>query len=331
MRGRRERILQAAGEAARILDKFPLGRRTGFDIIRAVTALGVPIMFRPTKDLLGATIAVGEDVRGVLVTTKRSLAIQRFTLAHELGHIRLGHNMRFHLFDDEEDRPVSEQADPLEEDTAEEFASGVLAARQNISRIATAQDWNSSQIQNPTTIYQLSLRLGISFKATCWALARCKMLSAELAKRIALGTEVSKLKKALVSPYSLPDLRADVWRLAEADGGTLLECGPNDVFAVIVRDSASGGFLWELAESSQAFEVVHERTDITTIYGADSSRLLLLRCKTPGRHSLSIEHKRPWSGERLSELEISIANFGKETEGLPRSVKQEILLTRPRQ
>lgn len=328
MRSRRERILQAAGEAARILNKFPLGRRTGFDIVRAVTDLGFPIIFRPTKDLLGATVAVGVDSQGILVTTNRNLAIQRFTLAHELGHIRLGHKMRFHLLDDEEDRPISDESNPLEEDAAEEFASGLLASRQNISRIANAQNWVASQIRDPATIYQLSLRLGISFKATCWALARCKILSPESARRLALGTEVSKLKTALASPYSLPDSWADVWRLTEGDVGSFLECGPNDLFAVVVRDSSSSGFLWELEESAQDFEVVLEKTDITASYGADSSRLLLLRCKAPGNHRLGIEHRRPWSGERLSGIEISIVNFGKEIEGLPRQVRQEMLLAR---
>src|SRR6266566_2252446 len=193
MPNRRERILHAAGEAARILDKFPLGQRTSFDIIRAVTNLGFPIIFRPTKDLLGATVEVGEDSLGILVTTNRNLAIQRFTLAHELGHIRLGHKMRFHFFDDEKDRPVPDRSNRLEEETAEEFASGLLASRHNISRIASAQNWHASQIRDPGTIYQLSLRLGISFKATCWALARNQMIS-ESARRVALGTEVSKLK-----------------------------------------------------------------------------------------------------------------------------------------
>src|SRR5439155_3596067 len=101
MKGRRETTLRAAGEAARILARFPLEQRTNFDIVRAVTELGFPIIFRPTKDLLGAAIAVGSDSTGILVTTKRALAIQRFTLAHELGHIRLGHQMRFHLLDEQ--------------------------------------------------------------------------------------------------------------------------------------------------------------------------------------------------------------------------------------
>src|SRR3989442_1281107 len=224
MPNHRERILQAAGEAARILDRFPLGRRTSFDIVRAVTELGFPVMFRPTIDLLGATITVGEDSKGILVTTKRNLSIQRFTLAHELGHIILGHKMRFHLMDYEEDRLVSGGSNLQEENAADEFASGLLASRQHISKIAREQSWDISRIGDPATLYQLSLRLGISFKAACWALARNNMISAESARRISAGTEVRQLKTALASPHSITDPWADVWRLTDGDVGCILEC-----------------------------------------------------------------------------------------------------------
>jgi len=326
MTTRRARTLQAAGEAARIQARFPPDPRTSFDIVRAIATLGFPILFRPTKDLLGATISVGEDSRGILVTTKRGLAIQRFTLAHELGHIVLGHKMHFDLVIEEDNRLVAGGISRQEENAANEFASGLLASHHLIATIAKKRKWDVSRVGDPATIYQLSLRLGVSFQAACWALAGNNMLSADSAKRIADETEVNALKTAIISPYTLQDPWADVWTITEGDIGCLLEGGPNDIFAVNVRDKSSAGFLWELETPDQDFEVISEKTDIGRSYGSDSSRVLLLRARSPGRHQISLEHVRPWSGERLSRIEVSIVNFGKEVDGLPRSVKHEMLL-----
>src|SRR6266571_5624987 len=92
MTSRREELLRATREAARVLDNFPVGDRSSFDIVGAVTALDIPLIFRPLKKLWGATISVGNE-KGVLITTVLDLHVQRFTLAHELGHVLLGHQL----------------------------------------------------------------------------------------------------------------------------------------------------------------------------------------------------------------------------------------------
>ncbi|HEX9270710.1 MAG TPA: hypothetical protein VGA01_00710, partial [Candidatus Binatia bacterium] len=80
MANRREEILRATQEAIGVLNRFPVGSRTSFDIIRAVTELKIPLLFRPLKGLWGATITTETGARGVLVTTQRDLHVQRFTL-----------------------------------------------------------------------------------------------------------------------------------------------------------------------------------------------------------------------------------------------------------
>lgn len=89
MPSKRQEILRATTTAADLLSRFPVGNRTSFDIVGAVTALNIPLVFRPLRGLWGASITVDNDARGVLVTTKLGLAVQRFTLAHELGHVLL--------------------------------------------------------------------------------------------------------------------------------------------------------------------------------------------------------------------------------------------------
>jgi hypothetical protein len=82
---RQEEVLRATAAAATVFQRFPLGRRTSFDIVGAIVELGIPLLFRPLSALWGASVMVGPHIQGVLVTTKLGLAVQRFTLAHELG------------------------------------------------------------------------------------------------------------------------------------------------------------------------------------------------------------------------------------------------------
>jgi len=322
----RERTLHAAAEAASIFDRFPLENRTSFDIIRAVKDLGFPVMFRPMKGLLGATVTVEEGAQGILVTTKRGLPIQRFTLAHELGHLVLGHEMRFDFLTEDADEATPDASDNPEEKAAEAFASELLAPRKLISRIALGRTWRKPDLNRPATVYQLALRLGISFKATCWALARGGFIDDKSAKDLAEDTKVNEIKTNLIAPHGLSENPwADIWAVTPEDAGSLLECGPDDLFVVAVQDEPSAGFLWELDESAQGFEVVFEKTDISESYGGECSRVLVMKNNAPGHHRLTLKNRRPWSGEVLSTTDYSIANFGKETDGLPRFVKLELL------
>lgn len=90
---RRSKILSAVSAAATVLAESPRGARTSFDVIGAVAAQDIPLLFRPLDNLWGACIAVNDKERGIIVTTKLGLPVQRFTVAYELGHLLLGHQM----------------------------------------------------------------------------------------------------------------------------------------------------------------------------------------------------------------------------------------------
>ena len=60
------------------------------DVFGAIAKLGATLMFQPLDKLLGAYLP-GDEL-GVLITTKRPLPVQRFTGAHELGHLYMGMN-----------------------------------------------------------------------------------------------------------------------------------------------------------------------------------------------------------------------------------------------
>lgn len=324
MATRREEILKATQQAARVLSRFPVGSRTSFDIIRAVTELGIPLLFRPLKGLWGATVTTENGLRGVLVTTKLDLHVQRFTLAHELGHILLDHKLSL-------DETVgflgrfARDSQPPQEVGADTFAAELLAPRSLMLSAAQRHRWTKDALTDPKNVYQLSLRLGISFQATCWALAAQRILSEQLSRTLQ-DQPVKTLKIAAAPESFLTNSWADVWNLTEADSDSLLEAGPDDIFAVQLLDNASAGFLWELISLGDSGHVLAEHiNDLGNDYGQSSSRVVFLRFDAPGIHRLEFEHRRPWNKQKIAHIDISIDNCGKESGGLPRRTRERAL------
>src|SRR5687768_13611974 len=68
------------------------GALSRIDVFRVPVELGTTLLFRPLKGLLGAYLTEPvAPVPGIVVSTERDLHVQRFTAAHELGHLVMGH------------------------------------------------------------------------------------------------------------------------------------------------------------------------------------------------------------------------------------------------
>ena len=323
MTTRRQELLRATTQAATMLSRFPVGNRTSFDVVGAVTDLGIPLLFRPLTGIWGATITVGDAVRGIIVTTKLGLAVQRFTLAHELGHVRLGHGTsldetvgyagRFELGT----RPTREIA-------ADTFASELLAPRGLMLAAARAHGWTSQALLDPANVYQLSIRLGVSFQAACRALAAHQVIS-EAAARILQEQTVKDLKLALAPASIIENPWSDIWRITQSDTDRVIEAGPDDIFAIHLQDNASAGYLWELVDTGPEATILDERSDQVQSYGALTSRIVFLRFNSPGTHRLLFEHRRPWNKQTIAHIDIAIDNYGKELGGFPRRLRERVL------
>ena len=317
---RRESILSAVSEAATLLGESPVGARTSFDIIGAVVKRNIPLMFRPLDKLWGACLTVDHNQRGIIVTTKLGLSVQRFTIAHELGHVLLGHKSSF-------DETVgfagrnAPSSRPVEEVAADTFASEVLAPKDLVRASAQRHGWETKDLRQAENIYQLALRLGISYEAACWALKSWNVLTKTEATNLK-RKPVKGLKLALAPKSLITNPWADVWDLTPADSGTFLEAGPDDLFVLHVQDHASAGYVWRLVDANGEAEIIDERhSDLNHSYGDPSERVLYVRFKASGMHRLVFEHIRPWSRETLAKVEIEVDGYGKECEGWARRAK----------
>ena len=321
---RHAEMLRAVSAAEAVLNESPSGTRTSFDVIGAVADRNVPLLFRPLDKLWGAFVTVNDQARGIIVTTKLPLPIQRFTVAHELGHLLLGHRTSLDEKVGFEGRnaPASR---PAREAAADAFASELLAPKRLVLASAQRHGWTKDQFRLPPNVYQLSLRLGISYRAACWALVPCGILALREADRLR-KVPVSELKRALAPPGLTRNPGADVWALTAADSATFIEAGPDDLFAVHVRDRASAGYVWRLVDADAEADVVGERApDLDHAYGARTSRVLFVKFKTPGVHQLVFEHVRPWSRATLARIGIDIDGHGSEREGWARRTRRDVL------
>ena len=279
---RRDEILRAASAAATALAESPMGARTSFDVIGAVMERNIPLLFRPLDKLWGAFITANDDERGIIVSTRLGLSAQRLTVAHELGHLMLGHQMSL-------DETIgfagrnAQTSRPTEEAAADTFASELLAPERLLLASARRHGWTKDELHRSETIYQLALRLGITYEAACWALVTCEVLARPEAARLQAAT-VDDLKRALAPAALITNSRADVWTLTAADTGTFLEADPDDLFVVHVQDHASAGYVWRLVDATAEAEVGGERSpDRARAYGASIDARAVRQVDSPRR------------------------------------------------
>jgi Zn-dependent peptidase ImmA (M78 family)/predicted secreted protein len=298
----------------------PLERSGGgrVDVFGVIGKLGATLMFQKLDKLLGAYIPAEEA--GVLITSQRTLPVQRFTGAHELGHLYMGHNPSL---DDEgilrrAPFSVSSRVERQERE-ADAFASMFLAPAWLLALIIQRQKWPSDRLADPETAYQLSLRLGTSYSATCYALERHKAITRAQRERL-LSFEPKTIKRGLLEGYEPPDWRADIWLLTDCDQGTFIEGGRNDLFVVRLRENSGAGYLWSFDELRAAgFAVVadDQEVDDAECVGGILTRKVTARSSQRVQGSVTLRESRPWLPHKpLHELHLDYDLRGPEEPGM---------------
>lgn len=232
----------AAGRLHRRLDSEQALADVGgnIDVFEAFLAVDLPHLMRPLAGLLG--VYLNDPIPGVLVTTQRPLSVQRFTAAHELGHFMLGHDPSLDSEGILRRPPFATTAgQPLREVEANAFAASFLMPRWLIDWHCRRQRWTTVRLRDPELIYQLALRLGVSYEAACWTLQQYRFVTAA-ESRDARTHEPREFKRRLLADYRPDDYRGDVWSLTERDAGTRIDGNRADVFVLkLTENSGAGG------------------------------------------------------------------------------------------
>jgi Zn-dependent peptidase ImmA (M78 family) len=327
MTTRRDAILNGAARAAEL--HAELGLRTSLragdrpvDVLSAIRELGILVLFRPLDSLLGAYLPMTGDVPGMLVTTRRTLHIQRFTAAHELGHHALGHRA-ISLDDDVGFVARGDQAGhEFQEVEADAFASAFLLPDWLMVAHARRHGWGKRELTDPDIVYQLSLRLGASYAATCWSLAQGNIIGRDAARRL-VDTPPKQSKQRAIPDMQRDNWYADVWKLSERDRGVQVLGNPDDVLVLALKEHVASGYAWDTSsvESAGLKIAKDERQDGYDVpLGGPVTRRVVAQGPAHGR--LRLEEKRPWDQEAsLNSFELDLALLGPEIAGLPRAAR----------
>lgn len=330
---RRDAILEGAQSAARMHERLGVrssveARAGSVDVFGSILATNTPLIFRPLEGLLGACL----PGPGILISTERPLPIQRFTGAHELGHVALGHDLSL---DGDEilHRSGHNSGDRVYSDVeiaADSFASSFLLPKWLLQLHARRQGWDRASMAQPASVYQLSLRVGASYTATCVALERHEIIDAET--REALLTQPRRaLKAELLDGVEIDNFFPDVWLLTERDEGSTIEGQPEDLFVLRLKEQSGAGYLWTTASLIESgFAILRDQREIPSadaVVGGPVVRALTTRSTEPAHGSFSLELRRPWvtSGVPLAALRVSYDLQGKEV-GLPRATRRHLRL-----
>ncbi len=326
----RDAILEGAQAAARLHEQLSIPEAVEascghVDVFSALLAANAALIFRPLEGLLGACIK-GPTSPGVIISTQRPLRVQRFTGAHELGHVVLGHTLSL-------DGPEILGRSPASwteiEIAANSFASTFLLPKWLLQTHARRQGWNRESMSNPHAVYQLSLRVGASYEATCMALERHGIIDSILRERLVSKTR-RQIKQELLRGLKLDSYYPDVWLLTERDEGLTIEGQPDDLFVLHLSEHGGAGYLWNISGLVESgFAVLRDQREIPTpeeVIGGPVTRALTARRGEPASGAFAIELKLPWekAGLPLSVLHLTYDLFGKEV-GLPRVARQQLM------
>lgn len=299
------------------------------DVFGAIGELGIPLLMRPLTSLLGCFMP--RPAPGILVTTRRRMSIQRLTAAHELGHCELDHEPSL---DDEETilrrMPMRGHPDSRgQEAEADAFAIGFMMPRWLILAHLARQAWSVDDLRRASVVYQLSLRLGSSFEATCRTLGRYKLVSDAVMRSLVNGNSPRDFKVDLLRDHRPPSYHGDVWLLTERDAGTRIEGSRDDLFVIRLRERGGAGYVWDfdqLVESGfVAVRDARENLDPTGV-GGPVARRVTASVGDPRRGTLALDERRPWDPSSVAgtfRLEFDVT--GPEVEGLSRADRRRRL------
>lgn len=272
------------------------------DVFGTILGQSLPLLFKPLDGLLGVYITL--PIPGVMVTTKRPLSVQRFTGAHELGHYVLGH---LPSLDDEavlQRSPFATAPDYEQQELeANAFATEFMLPPWLFATHFKRQGWNGSMMVDPQIVYQLSLRLGASYEATCRSLIRPGVEVIDYpALRKLLEVQRKEIKKELLNGFEPEDFYRDVWLLTEKDEGTVIEGSRSDLFVLKLAEHSSAGYVWSFEElNDTGFAIVRDEREGPggETVGGNVTRSITASSEEPQSGCLKLSEKRPWSEDAL--------------------------------
>lgn len=235
----RDRALSHASMAATRLNRdLKIDQTRPVDVFGIAQRIGLWLMAQPLERLYGAYVRNIEHA-GVLVNSQHPESLQRFTVAHEIGHHILGHGPTT----DDHTNVSAFTGTALEEAQAQTFAASLLLPLPLINR--TLRELRSGPELSASEVYMFSRQTGVSYTAAVWTLLSRRRLNYPAAQRLA-KRGAAAAKTELRGETWIDDARADVWVLGADDAGLEVMCRVGDEIHVRLPENLSTGLAWQV-------------------------------------------------------------------------------------
>ena len=252
----RRRALQAA---ASTLDDLKLDQGRPIDVFDAIGQLGAWLTFVRLKNLLGTYVPEGTG--GVMITTERQPSVQRYTAAHEIGHLVLDHRLSLDG-EDEVLRPTVLERERL----AQLFASYFIMPPPLVYATAARYGIQRGREVNGTQAYLASRDMRVSYEAVLRQLSELSLIT-HTQRDSLFAIAPLDIKRALGHGVRPVNGYADVWPVDERSNGIHLDVMVDDEVVVALPENPTTGFRW-LDESGLAASKHHVRRDPPPPFGA---------------------------------------------------------------
>lgn len=223
--------------AAETLDVLGIDQSHVIDPFAAIDRLGLALHITKLDNLLGAVVPQGTG--GVLITSERSPAIQRYTAAHEIGHWVL-HADRLQVDGEAEvlGRPSTEM-----EREAQLFAGYFLMPPTLLNQAVSAYGLEPGHIE-PDDVYRLSRDLHVSYEATTRRLLAARLIDQAAFRQIWDLGRMSALRRASAGRRPADGL-ADMWDATSDDERVSLVVEERDEVIVDFVEQRLAGWRWQ--------------------------------------------------------------------------------------
>lgn len=234
---RRNGRIDALVAATDALEMLSIDQTKPVDPFDAIEALGLQLTFAKLDNLLGAVVPDGTG--GVLLTTQRGPAIQRFTAAHEIGHWVL-HQQRLSV--DDETNILGSSQDEAEIE-AQLFA-GYFLMPEPLFRSAVERHSLRRHEVRPEQVYLLGRDMKVSYEAAARRLLTSGLLTYPEFTQVVKVSRLQALRRAFGDRRPVVGA-ADLWDGSPTDGHPRsLAISENDEVIIHLPEHRLSGWRW---------------------------------------------------------------------------------------
>ena len=225
---------------------------------------------------------------------------------------------------------VTESSDDPREIQANAFASQLLTPPWLIVQHMKRQGWTRNSLTDPTVVYQLALRMGSSYSATCYALADSKGIDRATYEKL-LTVKPRAIKQRLARPYEPESWYGDVWLVTERDNGMVLEGSRSDLFVLKLPEHPSSGYVWQFSDLADAGLAIVEDGRAASSgeqhIGGIVFRTVIAEARAGASGHVHLREVRPWqsAGEPLHSLELDVELSGPVPAGILPKQREALL------